>query len=181
MGEPLNTLFAKNEMIRKETDKDIQDIRKLNDLVFSGSVEGAIVDAIRNQSPESLSLVAVKNEEIIGHIFFSPVEIAGLDGIQAMGLGPMAVLPEYQKQGIGTALINEGIKQLQQLGCAIVVVLGHAEYYPKFGFSPASGHGLQCQWDGVPDNAFMVRFLRKEFDGVVRGTVKYMNEFNEAV
>ena len=98
-----------------------------------------------------------------------------------MGLGPMAVLPEYQKQGIGTTLITEGISQLQQLGCAIVVVLGHAEYYPKFGFSPASGHGLKCQWDGVPDSAFMVRFLRKDFDGVVRGVVKYMKEFNEAV
>ena len=168
-------------MIRKETVKDIQDIRMLNDLVFSGPVEGAIVDAIRKKSPESLSLVAVKNGKIIGHIFFSPVDITGLDGIQAMGLGPMAVLPEYQKQGIGSALIKHGISQLQELGCIVVVVLGHAEYYPKFGFSPGSGHGLRCQWDGVPDNAFMVRFLKKEFDGVVSGTVKYLGEFNEAV
>ena len=168
-------------MIRKETAKDIQDIRKLNDLVFSGPAEGTIVDAIRERSPESLSLVAVLNEKIVGHIFFSPVEITGLKSIQAMGLGPMAVLPEYQKQGIGTALIKQGIIQLQELGCIVVVVLGHVEYYPKFGFSAASRHNLKCQWDGVPDSAFMVRFLKQEFDGVLSGTVKYMSEFNDAV
>lgn len=168
-------------MIRKETAKDIQDIRKLNDLVFSGPVEGTIVDAIRKRTPESLSLVAVMNGKIVGHIFFSPVEITGLKGIQAMGLGPMAVLPEYQKQGIGTALIKQGITQLQESGCILVVVLGHAEYYPRFGFSSASSHGLKCQWDGVPDSAFMVRFLKKEADGVLSGTVKYMSEFTAAV
>jgi len=168
-------------MIRKETTKDILDIRMLNDLVFAGPVEGSIVDAIRKRSTESLSLVAVVDDKIIGHIFFSPVEIDKLNGIQAMGLGPMAVLPEYQRQGIGTALVKQGIKQLQQSGCAVVVVLGHAEYYPRFGFSPASRHGLKCQWDGVPDDAFMVKFLKPDYDGVVSRTVQYMKEFNEGL
>lgn len=168
-------------MIRKETIRDIQDIRKLNDLVFSGPVEGTIVEAIRKRSPEALSLVAVVDYKIVGHIFFSPVEIDGLNGIQAMGLGPMAVLPEYQRQGIGTALIIQSIKQLQELGCAVVVVLGHAEYYQKFGFSPVSRHGLKCQWDGVPDDAFMVRFLRKDYEGIASGTIRYMKEFDEAI
>jgi len=168
-------------MIRKETIRDIQDIRRLNDLVFSGPVEGTIVDAIRKRSPEVLSLVAVVDDKIVGHIFFSPVEIDNLNGIQAMGLGPMAVLLEYQKQGIGTALITQDIKQFQELGCVVIVVLGHAEYYPRFGFSSSSRHGIKCQWDGVLDDAFMVRFLKKDCDGVVSGTVKYLKEFNEAI
>lgn len=168
-------------MIRKETAKDIQDIRSLNDLVFSGLVEGSIVDALRKRSPEALSLVATVDDKIVGHLFFSPVEIDTLHGIQAMGLGPMAVLPGFQRRGIGTALVTEGLKQLQESGCVVVVVLGHAEYYPRFGFSPASEHGLKCQWDGVPDDAFMVRFLQKDYEGVVRGTVRYMEEFSESL
>jgi putative acetyltransferase len=166
-------------MLRKETIRDIQDIRQLNDFVFSSPVEGSIVDAIRKRSPEVLSMVAVVDDKIVGHVFFSPVEIDGLNNTQAMGLGPMAVLSEYQRQGIGSALVTQGIKQLQESGCAVVVVLGLPEYYPKFGFSPASRHGLKCQWDGIPDNTFMLRFLKKEYEGVVRGTVRYMKEFRD--
>jgi putative acetyltransferase len=66
------------------------------------------------------------------------------------------------------------------MGSAVTVVLGQADYYPRFGFTPASRHGLACQWDGVPDEAFMVRFLRSELDGVIRGTVRYLTEFNAA-
>ncbi len=168
-------------MIRKETAKDFRDIRELHDRVFSGPTEGSIVDGIRKGNPDALSLVAVVNDRIVGHIFFSPVAIGGLDAIPAMGLGPMAVLPEHQKQGIGAALVTRGIQLLQESGCAMVFVLGHAGYYPRFGFSPASRHGFTCQWDGAPDDAFMVKFLRKEYDGVVGGTVEYLPEFNEAV
>ncbi len=168
-------------MIRKEEKKDIQDIRSLTDLVFGGPVEGTIIDAIRENCPYALSLVAVKEAQIVGHIFFSPVAISGLDGIEAMGLGPMAVLPEYQRKGIGKALIEKGIRELPKAGCAVVVVLGHAEYYSKLGFAPASRYGLKSQWEGIPDDAFMVRFLNKEKMDGIGGIVRYRQEFEAAV
>lgn len=149
-------------------------------MAFAGPTEGTIVDAVRDRCPEALSLVAVEDGQVVGHVLFSPVAVEGLSGAQAMGLGPMAVLPGRQRRGVGSALVREGMKQLAEMGCALVVVLGHAEYYPRFGFSPAGGHGLQCQWPGVPDEAFMVRFLQEEYDGAVSGTVRYREEFNVA-
>jgi len=168
-------------LIRRESIPDIKGIRALNDLVFQGPAEGTIVDAIRDSCADALSLVAVEGDQIIGHIFFSPVMMDGMKGTEAMGLGPMAVRPEYQRKGIGKALITQGLNELKASGCAVVVVLGHAEYYPKFGFSPAIRYGLKCQWTGVPEDAFMVMFLKKDAEGVVRGTVRYMSEFNEAL
>jgi putative acetyltransferase len=112
---------------------------------------------------------------------FSPVAINGMKGIEAMGLGPIAVLPEYQRKGIGNALIEKGIRELEKAGCAVVVVLGHAEYYPKFGLAPASRYGLKCQWEGIPDDVFMVRFLDRERIDKTNGIVRYRNEFDTAV
>src|SRR4030042_1769787 len=177
----LNDCSPKEMMIRKEASTDIQDIRRLNDLVFAGLVEGIIVDSIRDRCREALSLVAVHRDQIVGHIFFSPVAISGMNGIEAMGLGPMAVFPEYQRKGIGKALITRGIQELQKVGCAMVVVLGHAEYYPKFGFIPASRYNLKCQWEGIPDNVFMVKFLKSEKKGRLTGIVRYRKEFEAAV
>jgi putative acetyltransferase len=168
-------------MIQKETSADVQEICRLNDVVFGGPVEGTIVDAIRDRCSDALSLVAVEEAQIVGHIFFSPVAILGMNGIEAMGLGPMAVLPEYQRQGIGKALIKKGIQELEKAGCAVVVVLGHADYYPKFGFAPASQYGLKSQWEGIPDDVFMARFLNNEKMGRIGGIVRYRKEFEAAV
>jgi len=98
-----------------------------------------------------------------------------------MGLGPMAVHPEFQRRGIVSALVTEGLNQLQVSGCIVIVVVGHAEYYPRFGFSPAGKHGLKCPWGGVPEDVFMVKFTKNDHDGVVGGTEKYSKEFNDAV
>jgi putative acetyltransferase len=168
-------------IIRKELAKDIQEVRKLNDLAFGGPVEGAIVDAIRANCTDALSLVAVEGNRIIGHIFFSAVTINGIKDTGAMGLGPMAVLPEYQRKGIGKALVTRGIEELEKAGCTMVVVLGHAVYYPKFGFAPASRYGLKCQWEGVPDESFMVRFLNPEKHLTTGGLVRFRSEFDSAV
>jgi putative acetyltransferase len=132
-------------------------------------------------APMPYPWVAVEGDKIIGHIFFSPVAINGMKGIEAMGLGPIAVLPEYQRKGIGNALIEKGIRELEKAGCAVVVVLGHAEYYSKFGFAPASRYGLKCQWEGILDDVFMVRFLDRERIGKTTGIVRYRNEFDTAV
>ena len=166
---------------RKETPADVPSIRRLNDLVFAGPVEGTIVDALRESCPDALSLVAVEGDRIVGHIFFSPVAINGLSGVEAMGLGPMAVLPDFQRKGSGAALVAAGLRELEKSGCAVVVVLGHAGYYPRFGFVPASRFRLHCQWPGVPDEVFMVRFLKNEKAGLVNGTVRYRKEFDAAV
>jgi putative acetyltransferase len=96
-----------------------------------------------------------------------------------MGLAPMAVLPDRQRQGIGSRLIQRGLELLRDRGCPFVVVVGHPEYYPRFGFEPASKHGLVSQWEGMPDEAFMVMVLdAKVMTGAV-GVARYRDDFNE--
>ena len=95
-------------------------------------------------------------------------------------LAPMAVLPEYQRQGIGTALVRTGIAKLREKLCPFIIVLGHPEYYPRFGFEPASHHGVRSEWE-VPDEAFMIRLLDDiETDGS-SALAKYRREFTEAM
>jgi putative acetyltransferase len=168
-------------IIRSERQADMAAIRHLNELVFGGPVEGSIVETLRAACPGVVSLVAVEEGRVVGHIFFSPVEVAGLAGIEAMGLGPMAVAPDRQRQGVGSALIARSLEELGRRGCALVVVLGHAEYYPKFGFVPASGYGLRSQWDGVPDDVFMARILKADRARSASGVVRYRKEFDIAV
>ena len=98
-----------------------------------------------------------------------------------MGLAPMAVLPDYQHQGIGSQLVTSGLEILRQRNCPYVVVLGHPEYYPRFGFVPASRHGIVCQWEGVPDGAFMVLIFDEAIMSGVSGVVRYRDEFEEAL
>lgn len=168
--------------IRPEREEDYLDIKSLNDLAFKGPVEGEIVDKIRSASADILSLVAIDKNRLIGHIFFSPVTTySGEDEIKGMGLGPMAVLPEHQNKGVGSALVREGLKILQNEDYPFVIVLGHKDYYPRFGFETASKYGLSSQWEGVPEEAFMVLFLNRSLAGRVSGVVSYRPEFNEAV
>jgi putative acetyltransferase len=93
----------------------------------------------------------------------------------------MSVLPDYQNRGIGVQLVNEGFKILKKSDCPFIIVLGHPKYYPRFGFKPASKYGIQCQWEGVPDAAFMVRIFNKGIIKGVSGVAGYRNEFNEAM
>jgi putative acetyltransferase len=96
-----------------------------------------------------------------------------------MGLAPMAVLPDRQRQGIGSQLVMRGLDILRERGCPFVVVVGHPEYYPRFGFERASTHGLASQWDGMPDAAFMVLVLNARAMADVSGVATYRDEFNE--
>jgi putative acetyltransferase len=97
-----------------------------------------------------------------------------------MGLAPLAVLPERQRQGIGSALVRSGIKILLDRGCPYVIVLGHPGYYPRLGFERATLRGIRCQWD-VPDEAFMILILDESAMSDVHGTAWYRSEFDEAV
>src|SRR5262249_317859 len=96
-------------------------------------------------------------------------------------LAPMAVLPEFQRRGIGSALVRAGIERLRKSRCPFVIVVGHPNYYPRFGFVPASTYGLRCQWGGVPDDAFLVLVLQPSIASQLAGLAKYRAEFDESV
>jgi len=168
--------------IRHERPEDRTAIRNLNDRAFGQPAEGEIVDRIRASGVPILSLVAVRGSRIVGHILFSPAVIETPDGeVTGLGLAPMAVLPEYQRQGIGTALVREGLDRIRAAGWPFVIVVGHADYYPRFGFRPASGFGLRCQWPGVPDDVFMGMILDEDVMRGVSGVVRYRSEFDAAM
>lgn len=143
-------------MIRSERAGDYDAVRRLNQSAFGRPAEGALVDALRPAADPGISLVAIDRDEVVGHIFFSPVSvITEGEPFSAMGLGPMAVDPSRQNQGVGSMLVREGLRRCREMGQDAVVVLGHTWFYPQFGFVPASGKGIRSEYD-VPDDVFMV-------------------------
>jgi len=168
--------------IREEQAGDVGAVRKVNESAFGQPEEAGIVDKLRDACDDVLSLVAVGDGKVVGHILFSPATIEGEQGvIQGMGLAPMAVLPEHQRNGIGSKLIGSAVDILRDRQCPFVIVLGHAEYYPRFGFEPASKHGIKSQWEGIPDEAFMLLVLNESAMQGVAGIARYRNEFDEAM
>ena len=168
--------------IRPEQPEDIAAVRAINEAAFGDTAEATIVESLRNACPDAVSLVAVEDDRIVGHIFFSPAFVAGEHEVTlGMGLAPMAVLPERQRQGIGSMLVRAGIDAMRERSCPFIIVVGHPDYYPQFGFVPASRHGLSCQWDGVPDEAFMVLILDDSAMAGVSGTARYRDEFDQAM
>jgi putative acetyltransferase len=169
-------LHGKAFEIRDEQPGDAAAVRDVNRQAFGQEDEGRIVDALRENGAASLSLVAVDGTAVVGHIMFSPLSVGPLVGV---GLGPMAVLPSHQRQGIGSRLVRAGIERLKGTGCPFVVVIGHPSFYPRFGFQPAAPHGLTCAWDVTPE-AFMVNILDHRVIGSLRGIAKYRAEFSRA-
>jgi putative acetyltransferase len=164
--------------IRDERAGDAAAIREVNDLAFDQPLEGRIVEALRAHDAVLVSLVAVVDGQVVGHILFSPASVAGCTGA---ALGPMAVRPEHQRRGIGAALIDAAMTRLAGAGCPFVVVLGHTEYYPRFGFVPAKPRGIRCEWDTVPDDVFMIRVLDAARMKGVSGQLRYRPEFTAAL
>src|SRR5262245_66383487 len=121
---------------RHETPADHEAVRHVNRLAFGRDDEAGIVDALRTGGYSRMSLVAEGGGRVVGHILFSDLPILTDGGIvPALSLAPMAVLPEYQKLGIGSTLVQEGLEVCRGAGYRIVVVLGHPHFYPRFGFS----------------------------------------------
>ena len=165
--------------IRRETPKDIDSIRYVNEQAFGQKEEAEIIDKLRKRDVVTLSLVAVQADQIVGHILFSPVSVESeYSSFEAITLAPMAVLPEYQRKGIGSQLVRVGLEECLRLGHEIMVVLGHPDYYPRFGFVPASTYSIKCKYD-VPDEVFMALELRQGALSGRSGVVKYQPEFNE--
>ena len=122
--------------IRPETAADLAAIREVNRLAFDGEDEARLVDALRDGGYVRLSLVAEEEGRVVGHILFSDLPIVTEGGtVQALALAPMAVIPSHQRRGIGSMLVGEGLRTCAEAGHRIVVVLGHPEFYPRFGFS----------------------------------------------
>lgn len=166
---------------RQETQDDFQEVFEINHKAFGQQNEAKLVNALRNNPnvfiPE-LSIVAAKNNAIIGHILFTKINIKNDDKTlnESLALAPMAVLPEFQKNGIGGQLIRRGLETAKQLGYQSVIVLGHEDYYPKFGFEPAEKWNIKAPFD-VPSNVFMAIELVKGSLENISGTVIYPKEF----
>jgi putative acetyltransferase len=160
--------------IRGEQPDDVAAIRELNQRAFAQNQEANIVDALRANGAAMLSLVAILDGHVAGHIMYSPIEVGDVIGA---GLGPMAVLPEHQRQGIGGRLVEAGTQRLSSTGVPVIVVLGHPAYYPRFGFLPASRYGVRCEWP-VPDEVFMMLVLDQARMSGLTGVARYRPEFS---
>jgi len=168
--------------VRPEESEDHDQVHAINLAAFKGGPEADLVDSLRSSCPDHLSLVAEEGGRVVGHILFTTVVVESPEHrIAGMGLAPMAVSPDRQRSGIGSLLVHRGLEVLQKRPCPFVVVLGHPGYYPRFGFKLASTLGLRSQWDGVPDEAFMVLV----FDPAVLpdggGVARYRDEFDAAM
>ena len=145
--------------VRPERPDDHIAIDEIHEAAFGQINEARLVAELRKGdgfTPE-LSLVAVRSNQVVGHILFSPIHIATARAdVHALALAPMAVRPELQGRGIGSELVRRGLDACHRLQHGIVIVVGHPHYYPRFGFTPARPHGLEAPFP-VPDDAFMVR------------------------
>ncbi len=169
--------------IKVETLANFDSIREINKLAFGQPQEAQLIESLRkleNYIPE-LSLIAFKDDKAIGHILFFPIYIETEHRkYQTLSLAPMAVLPEHQNKGVGGELIRHGLLQAKTLGFDSVLVLGHPNYYPKFGFKQASKLKIKCPWE-VPDEAWMAIELS---DGALEGKAGmavFPKEYEEAV
>ena len=166
--------------IREERPSDIDGIWQVNAEAFETRSEADLVNELRNSGCTYISLVAETDNEVVGHILFTAVELTGEENtVKILGLAPMAVLSDYQNKGIGSQLVKAGLDICRSLGYDAVVVLGHPDYYPKFGFKPSAGYGIKSEYD-VADEVFMVLEL---FPGSLsghKGIIRYHEAFNNA-
>lgn len=160
-------------VIREEALTDIVAIERINEQAFGQPQEAQLVAALRAAGKIALSLVAVVDGVVVGHALFSPVTIEGnCEGETAVALGPIAVDPVWQGQGVGGQLVREGMVRCRERGFTAMIVLGHPTYYPRFGFVPASRFGLRSEYK-VRDEVFMAQPLQSGALANCSGLVKY--------
>ena len=165
-----------NPLIRPEATADHDAIRHVNRLAFGKDAEARLVDALRDGGYVRASLVAEKDAQIVGHILFSDLPIITEAGaVPALALAPMAVLPGFQRQGIGSALVRRGLDECRRQGHRIVVVVGHPHFYPRFGFSSKLASALTSPFGGG-DSWMALELVPGALDGVT-GRVQYPPPF----
>ena len=164
--------------IRNEAPGDIEAIHAVNRAAFQTDAESELVNSLRRLGGPVISLVAMEGGTVVGHIMFSPVSLTGHPAAFIMGLAPMAVHPDRQRRGIGSALVAAGLAACRELGAGAVVVLGHAAYYPRFGFTPASRFGLRSEYT-VPNDVFMALELQPGYLDGMTGLIRYHEAFGD--
>lgn len=167
--------------IRHEKPEDIEQIYAVIEKAFKRDAEARLANKLRQACADHLSLVAETDGLIVGHIMFTPVLVKNGNTFKGMGLAPMSVLPAKQRKGIGTMLVKSGVDILREKGCPFIIVLGHPDYYPRFGFQPASKFNIKSQWAEVPDEAFMILVLDDNALQGASGTATFREEFSEAL
>lgn len=165
-------------IIREEQPQDAHSIRAVNLSAFGSAAEADLVDRLRRQARPVVSLVAEDGAEVIGHIMFTPVSLAGHPELSLMGLAPMAMAPAHQRKGVGSALVRAGLERCRQLGVGAVVALGHPSYYPRFGFEPSVRFGIDSEYEAPPE-AFMLLELEPGCMRGASGTVRFHAAFKE--
>lgn len=168
--------------IRPERLDDQEAVFRVNQLAFGQNNEARLVDALRQSSAfiRELSLVALDGSSVVGHILFTRISVRDADQAHdGLALSPMGVLPGFQRQGIGSALVKRGLEDARSLGHRVVIVVGHPHYYPRFGFVPAQPLGILPPFE-VPSKAFLVLELQARSLLGIRGTVEYPPEFTNS-
>jgi putative acetyltransferase len=177
-GEPADS--QRVALLRPETPADAAAVRAVHDAAFGRPEEGRVVEALRTGARPYVGLVAVEDGEVIGHVAFSPATLYCYNATYPiMALGPMAVRPDRQRRGIGSALVREGLDACRRLGHLVIAVLGHPGFYPRFGFAPARPMGVMCEYP-VPDEVFMLAELAPGALRGRRGVVQYAPAFRLA-
>jgi putative acetyltransferase len=163
--------------IRPETPADYGAVYEVNKLAFENrDAEPRLVEALRGL-PGVISLVAERDGQVVGHILFTPIHIDTPSGnVPAISLAPLAVRPGYQNQGIGAALSRLGLEACRAQGHRIAIVLGHPDYYPRFGFSAALAKPLACPWGDCGEAWMALEFVPGALAGV-SGKVIYPKAF----
>lgn len=168
--------------IRPESPADARCIRDVLIAAFETDAEATLVDQLRCDGAYigALSLVAVRDDAVIGHILLTQgsIESDAAPPVPALALAPMAVLPDCQRNGIGTALVHRALTNAAAFGHELVIVLGHPDYYPRFGFVPASTYGIMSPFD-VPDEVFMALWLGDAKPRSINGVMQYAEPFTQ--
>lgn len=163
--------------IRQESPADFYAVHELICKAFEREDEGNLVDVLRNTVEGYISLVADIDGLVVGHILFTPVTLSGNNmDLNLIGLAPLAVLPEFQSRGVGSKLVQAGLQRCQSIACDALVVLGHPQYYPKFGFVPSVKYGIKSEYN-VSDDTFMILELVEGALQGETGTIQYHQAF----
>jgi putative acetyltransferase len=169
--------ISRKAHIRLEQPDDVAAVRETNEQAFGAPAEARLVARLRDSS-DCISLVATIDDRVVGHILFTPVSLEPATTVRIAGLAPMAVRPEHQRAGIGSELARAGLDECRRRGYAAVVVVGHPEFYPRFGFVPGHTRGLECEFPVRPEVFMTLELIDGALAGVA-GLVRYRPEFSE--